>query len=54
MIVSAGVEMSEKVILEGRSAEDLIALFRTESPLVPLILEYFTPYCDCDIAEWII
>lgn len=46
--------MVEKVILEGQSAEDLIALFRTESPVVSDILQYFQPYCDCDIVEWII
>ena len=46
--------MSEKVILEGRSAEDLIDLFRREGPLTAEIKAYFTSYCDCDIVEWII
>ena len=46
--------MAEKVILEGRSAEDLIDLFRREGALTPEIKAYFTNYCDCDIAEWLI
>ncbi len=46
--------MAEKVILEGRSAEDFIDLFRREGALTPEIKEYFTSYCDCDIAEWLI
>lgn len=46
--------MVEKVILEGRSAEDLIDLFRREGALTPQIKEYFTSYCDCDITEWLI
>lgn len=46
--------MAEKVILEGRSAEDLIDLFRRENALTPEIKEYFTSYCDCDITEWLI
>ena len=46
--------MAEKVILEGRSAEDLIDLFRREGALTPEIKEYFTSYCDCDITEWLI
>ncbi len=46
--------MVEKVILEGQSAQDLIALFRSESPLSVQIKEYFTQYCDCDIVEWLI
>ena len=43
--------MAEKVILEGRSAEDLIDLFRREGALTPEIKAYFTNYCNCDITE---
>lgn len=32
----------------------LIELFRSESALGSQIREYFTSYCDCDIAEWLI
>lgn len=44
----------EKVVLLGQSIDELIALFRSESPLSAQIKEYFTSYCDCDIVEWLI
>ena len=44
----------EKIVLLGQSAEDLIELFRSESAPSAQIREYFTNYCDCDIAEWLI
>ena len=44
----------EKIVLLGQSAAELIELFRSESALGSQIREYFTSYCDCDIAEWLI
>ena len=34
--------------------QTLIELFRSESAPSAQIREYFTNYCDCDIAEWLI
>lgn len=44
----------EKIVLLGQSAAELIELFRSESAPSAQIREYFTNYCDCDIAEWLI